>query len=129
MLDTLALRYPDDIFFAHERDHILHAALGQIRQTFDGIALYPTTQEKAGNLLYLLVKDHPFNDGNKRSAAALFTYFLNLNGALTLPSGESLLSVNTLVAATMLVSMSDPKEKERIIALVRTLLVPPLRAG
>ena len=98
--------------------------LGQIQQTFDGIDVYPTTQEKAANLLYFLVKDHPFNDGNKRSAAALFTYFLNLNDALTSPSGESLLNVNTLVAVTMLVSMSDPKEKERIVALVHTMLVP-----
>lgn len=79
-------------------------------------------QEKAANLLYLIVKDHPLSDGNKRSAAALFVHFLARNDALIDVNGEVLVSNNALAAITLLVAMSDPREKELMIALILRML-------
>lgn len=84
--------------------------------------LYPTGQEKAANLLYLVVKDHPLTDGNKRSAAALFVQFLARHDALDEPSGHSRISYNALAAITLMIAMSDPKEKDRMIALLESML-------
>jgi prophage maintenance system killer protein len=122
VIDTLAARYPNEVYFGQENDGVLRGVLGQIRQTFDGHELYPSTQEKATNLLYMLVKDHPLADGNKRSAAALFNYFLSQNHALRSAAGAPLLSKNTLAAVTLLVSMSDPKEKDQVVGFVRSML-------
>ncbi|HAM13174.1 MAG TPA: death-on-curing family protein, partial [Microbacterium sp.] len=83
---------------------------------------YPTVQEKAANLLYLVVKDHPLTDGNKRSAAALFVHFLARNQVLDDARGVARISNNALAAITLMVAMSDPKEKELMIALLVSML-------
>jgi prophage maintenance system killer protein len=82
----------------------------------------PPTQEKAANLLYLVVKDHPLSDGNKRSAAALFVHFLAMNDALTDVSGATRISNTALAAITLMVAMSDPKEKDLMVALLVSML-------
>lgn len=81
-------------------------------------------QQKAANLLYLVVKDHPLSDGNKRSGAALFVHFLAKNGALHDRLGVPLISNNALAAITLMVAMSDPKEKELMVALLISMLSP-----
>ena len=121
-IDAVAVEFPGDAMFGVERGDSLRGILGQVHQTFGGQELYPSVQEKAANLLYLIVKDHPFADGNKRSAAALFTYFLGRNGALRGTGGRELVSGNTLAAITLMVAMSDPREKDQMVALVRNML-------
>lgn len=94
-----------------------------MEQTFAGQNLYPSVQEKAAHLLYFVVKDHPFSDGNKRSAAALFTYYLSMNSALQRDSGEDVVSSNALAAITLMTAMSKPEEeKETIVQLVTNML-------
>ncbi len=92
-------------------------------QSFAGFELYPSLQAKAANLLYQVVKDHPFYDGNKRCAAALFVYFLERNGALG--SSEHRFAPNTLAATTLLVALSAPAEKDVMVSLVQHLLELP----
>ncbi|MFC4243050.1 type II toxin-antitoxin system death-on-curing family toxin [Gryllotalpicola reticulitermitis] len=87
-----------------------------------GQDLYPGVQEKAVHLLYFVTKDHPFSDGNKRSAAALFTYYLDRNGALTNTDGSPLVATNMLTALTLMVANSQPSEKETVIHLIRNLI-------
>ncbi|RWZ78666.1 MAG: Fic/DOC family protein [Candidatus Microsaccharimonas sossegonensis] len=102
--------------FAVERTQQFRSIVANLYQTFDGKELYDTVQEKAVNLLYQLVKDHPFIDGNKRSGAALFIYFLAKNGALREFNN------NTLAATTLMVALSEPTEKKQIILLIRHFL-------
>ena len=88
---------------------------------FGGQDLYPSVQAKAANLLYLVVKDHPFLDDNKRSAAALFIHFLDKNGILR--NGERLLvEGNALAAMTLLIALSDPSEKDSMVTLVENFI-------
>lgn len=122
VIDQVAAEFPADTFFGGERGGSLRGVIATIYQGFGGVELYPTVQSKAANLLYLVIKDHPLTDGNKRSAAALFVHFLQRNGALTGPGGSSLISNNALAAITLMVAMSDPKEKELMIALVVSML-------
>ncbi len=91
-------------------------------QTFDGNELYPSMEEKAANLLYFLIKNHPFVDGNKRIAAALFLYFLDRNAARLRPEGDALVSNETLVAMTLMIAESRPEEKEDLVRIVVHLL-------
>lgn len=86
--------------------------------------IYPSIEEKAANLLYFIVKNHSFSDGNKRIAAALFLYFLDKNGVLFGESGEKRLADSTLVAVTIMIAESKPEEKEAMISLVMNFLVP-----
>jgi len=109
--------------FACERNGSFKGILEALYQTFDGKDLYSTVEEKAANLLYLVVKDHPFLDGNKRSAAALFVYFLDRNNALNDKYGRQIIANNTLAAMTLMTALSQPKEKEQIILLIMNLLV------
>ncbi len=108
--------------FGNERDESFQGILGAIYQTFDGEELYPSIEHKAAHLLYFVIKDHPFSDGNKRSAALLFIYFLSQNNYLTKTIGGSKVDENALVALTLLIAESDPKQKEVMIALVMHLL-------
>jgi prophage maintenance system killer protein len=108
--------------FAKERDGSFKGAVEAIYQTFDGKDLYPTVQEKAANLLYLITKDHSFFDGNKRSAAALFVYFLDRNNILRDKGGRQIIANNALAAITLLVALSDPSEKSQIILLIMNLI-------
>jgi prophage maintenance system killer protein len=99
----------------------LSSLIGAIYQGFAGQDLYPTVEEKAANVLYLVVKDHPLSDGNKRSAAALFVTFLARNGLLE-TTGGSRITNNALAAITLMVAMSDPKEKDLMVALLIRML-------
>ncbi len=107
----------DSDLFALERDNGLKGIIDNIYSTFDGKELYPTTEEKAANMLYLVTKNHVFIDGNKRIAATLFIYFLNFYNLLYNDNGM-VIDNNTLVAVTILIAQSDPKEKEVLVDLV-----------
>ena len=107
--------------FAVERNKGLESIIGNIYQTFDGKDVYKSIEEKGANFLYLVVKNHVFADGNKRIAATLFIYFLNFYGILY-QDGEQVIDNNTLVALTLLIAESHPKEKEIIIDLVMNFL-------
>jgi prophage maintenance system killer protein/prophage antirepressor-like protein len=122
VINEVGAEFPADALFGGERGEGLRGVVATIYQGFGGVDLYPTVQEKAANLLYLVVKDHPLTDGNKRSAAALFVHFLARNGALVDASGTARISNNALAAITLMVAMSDPKEKELMIALLVSML-------
>lgn len=108
--------------FGVEKDQGFRSALGAIHQTFGGEELYPSVEEKGANLLYFVVKNHAFSDGNKRIAAALFIYFLGMNGILYRPDGGKRLADNALVALTLLIAESRPDEKETIVKVVVNLI-------
>jgi prophage maintenance system killer protein len=118
IIAKLRLAFPDDDLLGNEPGNGLEAAIGAIYQSFGGEDLYPTVEEKAANLLYLVVKDHPLLDGNKRTAAALFVTFLDHNGILDDAEGKPRISSNALAALTLMVSMSDPREKNVMITLI-----------
>jgi len=108
--------------FGIEKDQGFKSAIGTIYQTFDGKELYPSAEEKAANLLYFIVKNHAFSDGNKRIAAALFIYFLNSNNILYRADGSKRLADNTLVALTLLIAESKPEEKDTIVKVIVNLI-------
>ncbi len=112
----------DSELFALERNEGLKSIIGDIYQSFDGKDLYPTIQEKAANFLYLITKNHTFIDGNKRIAATLFIYFLKFYNILYNEKGQ-VIDNNTLVAITLLIAQSNPKEKDILIDLVMNFLV------
>lgn len=111
----------DSNLFALERDEGLKEVIGTIYQSFDGKDLYPTIEEKAANFLYLITKNHTFIDGNKRIAATLFIYFLEFYNILYNENGQ-IIDNNTLVAITLLIAQSNPKEKDILIDLVMNFL-------
>lgn len=112
------LRYHNDSdLFALERNEGLKAIIGTVYQSFDGKDLYPSIEEKAANFLYLIIKNHTFIDGNKRIAATLFIYFLKFYNIL-FNNDKPVIDNNTLVAMTLLIAQSNPKEKEILIDLV-----------
>jgi len=108
--------------FGNEKDNSFKSTLGAIYQTFDGKDVYPTLEEKAANLLYMLVKNHSFNDGNKRIAAALFIYFLERNNLLFDTNKNPIIDNNTLAAMTLMIELSKPEEKEIMCLLVLNML-------
>ena len=117
------LRFSSDSnLFALERNEGLKAILGAIYQSFDGKDLYPTTEEKAANFFYMIIKNHVFIDGNKRIAATLFIYFLDYYKILY-RNNKQIIDNNTLVALTLLIAESNPKEKEILVDLVMNFLV------
>ena len=111
----------DSDLFALERNEGLKGIIGNIYQSFDGNDLYPTVQEKAANFLYLVTKNHTFIDGNKRIAATLFIYFLDFYNILY-KENRQVIDNNTLVAITILIAQSNPKEKDILIDLVINFL-------
>ncbi len=123
VIDEVRGSFPDDTLFGIERGEGLRGVVATIYQGFAGQELYPTVQAKAANLLYLIVKDHPLSDGNKRSAAALFVHFLARNGQLHDAAGRARVTNNALAAITLMVAMSDPKEKATMVALVQRMLL------
>ena len=116
--------FPQDRLFGLENGDKLKSVVATIYQSFAGQDLYKTTEQKAANLLYLMVKDHPLVDGNKRSAAVLFIEFLSRNNLLFSADGTPLVSNNALAAMTLMVAMSNPKEKDLMVALVERLISP-----
>ena len=113
--------------FARERGDGLAAILGNLEQSVFGEAAYPDVESKAAHLLYFVVKNHPFADGNKRSAALLFVDFLHRNGRLIDPTGQPVINDVGLAALTLLVAESDPKDKDILIRLIMHMIgpVPP----
>ena len=107
--------------FALERDKGLKSIIGNLYQSFDGKDVYKSIEEKAANFLYLITKNHTFIDGNKRIAATLFIYFLDFYNILY-KDNKQVIDNNTLVAVTLLIAESDPKEKEILIDLVMNFL-------
>ena len=112
----------DSNIFGLERNEGLKSIINTIYQTYDNKELYSTVEEKAANLLYLITKNHVFIDGNKRIAATMFIYFLNYYNILYNESGQ-VIDNNTLVAITLLIAQSNPKEKEVLVDLVMNFLV------
>lgn len=108
--------------FGAERDGTFQGILKTIYQTFGGRELYGSLEEKAAHLLYFIIKDHPFSDGNKRIGSFLFILFLKRNGILFRTSGEKKIQDTTLVALALLVAESDPTDKESMVALITNLL-------
>jgi prophage maintenance system killer protein/prophage antirepressor-like protein len=108
--------------FSNERDGSFSGILKTIYQTFDKKELYGSLEEKAAHLLYFIIKDHPFSDGNKRVGAFLFVLFLDKNKILYRKTGEKKINDSALVALALLVAQSDPKEKEQMVALITQLI-------
>lgn len=108
--------------FAQEQDKKFESIVKNLYQTFAGKELYKSTEEKAAHLLYLTIKDHPFVDGNKRIASLLFIYFLERNNYLYKKNGERKINDNAVVALSLLIAISEPKNKEIMIKIVTNLL-------
>lgn len=109
--------------FGSERDGSFQGILKTIYQTFDSKELYSSLNEKAAHLIYFIIKDHPFSDGNKRIGSFVFIFFLRLNQIDYRANGEKKINDNTLVALALLIAESDPKDKELVVALVSNLLM------
>ncbi len=121
-INVLRDKFGGSALFAHEKDESFHSSIGQIYQTFDGEELYPSIEEKAAMLLYLVVKNHSFSDGNKRIAAMLFLWFLDSNHILYAPDGHKRIADNTLVALTLMIAESRPDEKDVMVKVVVNLI-------
>ena len=115
-------RFGGSTLFGNEKDDSFKSSIGQIYQTFGGEELYPSVEEKAAMLLYLVTKNHSFSDGNKRIAATLFLWFLNQNRILYRPDGSKRLPDNTLVALTLMIAESRPEEKDIMVKVVVNLI-------
>ena len=107
--------------FGKEKDDSFRGSIGNIYQSFGGQELYPSLEEKAAHLLYFVTKNHSFLDGNKRIAAAMFLYFLDKNGVLSL-DGKKLIENHTLVALTIMIAESKPIEKDMMITVIMNCL-------
>lgn len=122
LIKNMEFSASSEIFGLEKEPGKLESILSAIYQTAFGQEVYPTLEEKAANLLYFVVKDHPFNDGCKRIAAALFLYFLDKNGALFNKDGRKIISNSALVAITLMVAESKPEEKTLMINLILNFL-------
>lgn len=120
--EKLAERGEGSALFGQEISHKFESILGALYQTFDKKDLYPTVEEKAANLLYLVIKDHPFGDGNKRSGSLLFIYYLERNSCLRKANGEPKIPDTTIVALALLIATSHPREKDIMIRIITNLL-------
>ena len=114
--------YGNKPLFGKEKDDSFKSSISTIYQTFDKKDLYPSIEEKAANLLYLVTKNHSFVDGNKRIAAFLFLYFLEKNSLLFKENGEKRIPDNALVALTLMIAVSQPSEKETMIKVIVNLI-------
>ena len=121
-INVLRDKFGGSALFAHEKDESFHSSIGQIYQTFGGVELYPSVEEKAAMLLYLVVKNHSFSDGNKRIAAMLFLWFLDNNHILYAEDGHKRIADNTLVALTLMIAESRPDEKDVMVKVVVNLI-------
>lgn len=122
IIERMKEKFDTSDLFGREKDHSLQSSLGTVFQTFGGKDLYPSIEEKGAHLLYFLVKNHSFVDGNKRIAAALFIWFLEKNRMLYKSGGGKRIADNALVAMTLLIAESKPAEKEILTRVVANLL-------
>lgn len=114
--------YGKSQFFGKEKDDSFHGALNAIYQTAFGDEVYPSVEEKAANLLYFIVKDHAFYDGNKRIAAAIFLWFLDIHNNLYKKDGTRIIEDNALVAMVLMIALSHPNEKDTIVKILVNLI-------
>ena len=121
-INRLKPKFGGSALFANEKDDSFRSSIGQIYQTWDGEELYPSVEEKAAMLLYLVVKNHSFSDGNKRIAAMLFLWFMERNGILYRDDGEKRIADNTLVALTLMIAESRTEEKDIMVKVVVNLI-------
>lgn len=121
-IDMLRNKFGGSILFGNEKDDSFKSSIGQIYQTFGGKELYPSVEEKAAMLLYLVTKNHSFSDGNKRIAATLFLWFMNNNGILYREDGSKRIADNTLVALTLMIAESRTEEKDVMVKVVVNLI-------
>ncbi len=121
-IGALREKFGGSTLFGNEKDDSFKSSIGQIYQTFGGKDLYPSVEEKAAMLLYLVTKNHSFSDGNKRIAATLFLWFLNNNGILYREDGTKRLADNTLVALTLMIAESRTEEKDTMVKVVVNLI-------
>lgn len=121
-INALRDKFGGSQWFANEKDDSFKSSIGQIYQTFGGEELYPSVEEKAAMLLYLVVKNHSFSDGNKRIAAMLFLWFLNNNHVLYAEDGHKRIADNTLVALTLMIAESRTEEKDVMVKVVVNLI-------
>ena len=126
-IQNLKEKFGGSWLFGNEKDDSFKSSIGQIYQTFDGIELYPSVEEKAAMLLYLVTKNHSFSDGNKRIAATLFLWFMQNNGILYNFDGSKRISNGTLVAITLMIAESRPEEKYVMVKVVVNLINTELR--
>lgn len=122
MIDRLREKFGGGNLFGNEKDDSFKSSIGQIYQTFGGIDLYPSVEEKAAMLLYLVTKNHSFSDGNKRIAATLFLWFLDKNGILYNPDGSKRIADNALVALTLMIAESRTEEKDTMVKVIVNLI-------
>ena len=121
-INALKEKFGGSKWFANEKDDSFKSSIGQIYQTFGGEELYSSVEEKAAMLLYLVVKNHSFSDGNKRIAAMLFLWFLNNNRVLYAEDGHKRIADNTLVALTLMIAESRTEEKDVMVKVVVNLI-------
>ena len=121
-INGLREKFGGSVLFGNEKDDSFKSSIGQIYQTFGGEELYPSVEEKAAMLLYLVTKNHSFSDGNKRIAATLFLWFLNNNGILYNPDHTKRIADNTLVAMTLMIAESRTEEKDVMVKVVVNLI-------
>lgn len=121
-INSLRQKFGGSTLFGNEKDDSFKSSIGQIYQTFCGEELYPSIEEKAAMLLYLVTKNHSFSDGNKRIAATLFLWFLNNNGILYRADGSKRIADNTLVALTLMIAESRTEEKDVMVKVVVNLI-------
>ena len=121
-INSLKDKFGGSQWFANEKDDSFKSSIGQIYQTFAGEDLYPSVEEKAAMLLYLVVKNHSFSDGNKRIAAMLFLWFMEKNGILYGEDGRKRIADNTLVALTLMIAESRTEEKDVMVKVVVNLI-------
>ena len=121
-IQGLREKFGGSMLFGNEKDDSFKSSIGQIYQTFGGEELYPSVEEKAAMLLYLVTKNHSFSDGNKRIAATLFLWFLNNNGILYRKDGSKRLADNTLVALTLMIAESKTEEKDVMVKVLVNLI-------
>ena len=121
-INVLKEKFGYSPLFGNEKDDSFKSSIGQIYQTFDGVDLYPSVEEKAAMLLYLVTKNHSFSDGNKRIAATLFLWFMHNNGILYREDGTKRIADSTLVALTLMIAESRTQEKDVMVKVVVNLI-------
>lgn len=122
LIEQMRLKFGDSALFGKEKDQSLHSSLNAVMQSFDSQDVYPSVEEKAANLLYFMVKNHSFVDGNKRIAAAVFLRFGEKNWLIYDKEGQKRIADNALVAMTLMIAESRPAEKDVITAMLTNLI-------